>query len=170
MIEAALLVCPESLQRRGSITFVGRALGLKIVDADLCGRVHVPTGLGEDRRHVTRRALRLAVEHDLRRVPPQRDRNYPPARPAQESQVDRSEAPEALRVIRSGLLRTLPKPSRAAIGNFARVVQTRIVKRSLPVHLEIRDERVPVCDRSPAGPGVEIDAGESKGRRKQRRR
>src|ERR1044072_3220152 len=62
VIEAAFLVRPESLERRGAITFVRRALGLKIVDADLFRRVHVPPRLSEGWRHVTHRTLRLTIE------------------------------------------------------------------------------------------------------------
>ena len=68
-------------------------------------------------------------------------------------------------MIKSGLLRTLPKPARAAIGNFTGIVETRIVERSLPVHLEVRDEGVPVRNRTPAGPRVQVDARETKRRR-----
>src|ERR1041385_255039 len=62
VIKPALLVCPQSFQRRRAITFVRRTFRLEVVDADLFRLVHVPTGLTEDGRHVTLRALRLAVE------------------------------------------------------------------------------------------------------------
>ena len=57
-------------------------------------------------------------------------------------------------VIRSGSLRTWPKPVVAATGNLLRVVEPRVVERALPVHLEVGDERVPVRDRAPARVGV----------------
>ena len=46
-------------------TSVGRAVGLEVVDADLARRVQVPARLGEERRHVAGRAVRLC-----RRTPP----------------------------------------------------------------------------------------------------
>src|SRR5262245_42350225 len=48
VIEAARCVRPESLQRSGSITSVGSAARLKVVDADLGAGMHIPTGLGEE--------------------------------------------------------------------------------------------------------------------------
>src|SRR6185503_3604377 len=65
VIEAALLVREEPLERRGPIVFIGRALRLEIVDSDLGGGVHVPAPLGEQRRHVAGRALARPVEHRL---------------------------------------------------------------------------------------------------------
>ena len=50
------------------------------------------------------------------------------------------------------------------------IVEPRIVERALALHLEIGDERVPVRDRSPAGPGMQVDAGQVERRRNQRRR
>src|SRR5512142_1788664 len=46
VIEAALGVREQALERRRAIALVGRALRLEVVDADLGGGVHVPTGLG----------------------------------------------------------------------------------------------------------------------------
>src|SRR5262245_23334587 len=46
VIEAALHVRPQTVERRGAIAAIGRALGLEVVDADLLGGVHVPAGLG----------------------------------------------------------------------------------------------------------------------------
>src|SRR5690349_5962176 len=63
VIEATFLVRPQSLQRRRPVTLVRRTLGLKIVNADLLRRVHVPTGLAKDRWYVTRRTLRWSIEH-----------------------------------------------------------------------------------------------------------
>ena len=47
--ESALLVGPESLQRRGSIAFVRRSICLEIVDAYLSSCMHRPAWLGEER-------------------------------------------------------------------------------------------------------------------------
>lgn len=62
VVEAALGARPESLERRRTVTAIGRAIGLEAVDADLLGLVHVPAGLREERRHVAARAIRLALE------------------------------------------------------------------------------------------------------------
>src|SRR5689334_17291344 len=62
VIEAALRVGPEPAQRCGTVSLIGRARSLELVDADLRAGVHVPAGLGEERRHVTTAALGSAVE------------------------------------------------------------------------------------------------------------
>ena len=62
VIEAALCVRPQALQRRGAVMAIRRALRLEAVDADLVRRVHVPARFGVERRHVAARAVRLAGE------------------------------------------------------------------------------------------------------------
>ena len=66
-------------------------------------------------------------------------------------------------MIRSGVLRTLPKPARAAIGNLRGVVQARIEERALAVHLEFATnafqcvtdpQPVQVCRLTPARPNA----------------
>src|ERR1019366_6206081 len=48
------------------------------------------------------------------------------------------------------------------------IVEARIEESPAAVHLEVRDERVPVRDRTPrTGPGVKIDTGQSERRRDQ---
>ena len=65
---------------------------------------------------------------------------------------------------------TSPKPVARRDRELAPRRSSRGSKKvPLPVHLEVGDERVPVRDRAPAGPGVEVDAGEAEGRRDQRR-
>ena len=59
VIKPALLMRPQPLQRRGSVRLIGRAPGLKIVNANLRSLVHIPARLGEERRHVTGRAAGL---------------------------------------------------------------------------------------------------------------
>src|ERR1044072_8950171 len=62
VIEAALRVCPQSLERRRAIALIGRALRLEGLDADLLGRVHVPARLGIERWDVAACAVSLANE------------------------------------------------------------------------------------------------------------
>src|SRR5437763_8219952 len=69
--EAAVVVEPrlgadeQALERGGAVHLVGRARGLKVIDPDLLGPMHSPSGLGEERWHVAARARRLAVEQRL---------------------------------------------------------------------------------------------------------
>src|SRR6266700_3788763 len=44
------------------------------------------------------------------------------------------------------------------------VVQARIVKTARPLHFQIGDERIPIGNRTPTRVGMEIDAGQAKGR------
>jgi hypothetical protein len=55
-------------------------------------------------------------------------------------------------------------------GELGGIVQSGIEERSLAMHLENGDERVPVRDRAPPGPRMEIDSGQSQSRRDQRGR
>src|SRR5262245_45921964 len=57
VVEAALLMCPQSGERTRAVAVVGRAIRLEIVDADLAGGMQVPPGLGVQRRNVTARTL-----------------------------------------------------------------------------------------------------------------
>src|SRR5262249_24963738 len=52
VIEAALLMRPNSLERRRAVAPVGCPIGLEVVDPDLGGRVEVPARLAEERGHV----------------------------------------------------------------------------------------------------------------------
>src|SRR6187551_1322963 len=62
VIEAAFGVCPQAPQRSRTVTLVRRARSLEIVDAHFLGGMHVPAGLGEQRRYVAPAALRLGAE------------------------------------------------------------------------------------------------------------
>jgi hypothetical protein len=61
-------------------------------------------------------------------------------------------------------------PVPGADGEASGVVEPWVEEGSLPVHLEIGDEGVPVRDRTPAGPGVQVHSGETEGRRDERGR
>src|SRR5512140_2531189 len=50
VVEAALLVCEQPLERRSAVALVGRAFRLEVVNADLFRFVHVPARLGVERR------------------------------------------------------------------------------------------------------------------------
>src|SRR6185503_3508716 len=143
VIEAAFLVCPESFERSCSVTFVGRALGLKVVDSDLFRRVHVPARLGVDRWHVTDRAFRLTFEHcrsACRCCGVERSRRRCRRGYCELVKLKRRKFCSNQVRITAHVAETRARGDR----EFHRIVQTRIVERSLPVHLEVRDERVPM--------------------------
>ena len=132
--------------------------------------VHVPAGLGEERRHVARRAVGRAVEERLAALGGARVEAAAPAASAPGSRADRTAAPAASSVIRSGSLSHVAEARARRDRELRRVVQPGIEEGALAVHLEIGDERVPVRHGAPAGVGVQVDAGEAERRRDQRRR
>src|SRR6516165_5121662 len=62
VVEAALGMSPESIERRGSILPVGRAVGLKVVHAYFRPTMQIPAGLRVQGLHVTGAALAFARE------------------------------------------------------------------------------------------------------------
>src|SRR5688500_16169579 len=65
MVKPSRLVCPESLERRCAVTPVRCSVGLKIVNADLIWRMHVPTRLGEQRWHMAASTIGLAIKENF---------------------------------------------------------------------------------------------------------
>src|SRR5678816_1890364 len=63
VIEAPFLMCPETFQRRGSVSSIRSAVGLKVINADFSSCVHIPARFRENRRYMTRRAFRLAFKY-----------------------------------------------------------------------------------------------------------
>src|SRR5262245_44597716 len=51
---------------------------------------------------------------------------------------------------------------------LSRVIQTRVVERTLSVHFQVGDEGIPVRHGAPTGPRVKIHACEAESRRNQR--
>src|SRR5215213_9234300 len=169
VIEAALLVRPESFEWCGSIAFVGRAFRLEVVNADLFRRMHVPARLCEDWRHVTRRTLRLPIEHCrtaccCRRIKTSRRR-----RRCWNCELIKLQCRKLSRG-QVGIAAHVTKTFARCDRKLHRIVKTRIIKRALPVHFQIGYERVPMRYRTPPGPGVKVDAGQSKRGREQCRR
>lgn len=62
VIEPSLLVREESAQRRGPVHFSRRAIGLKIVDADVSALVQIHARLRPERLRMTAVALRFPAE------------------------------------------------------------------------------------------------------------
>src|SRR5215204_6898863 len=60
--KTAFLMRPQAPKRRCPVTLVGRTFCLKIVNANLRGRMHIPTRLGEKRLDMTEVAARLSAE------------------------------------------------------------------------------------------------------------
>src|SRR6476660_549979 len=65
VIEAALGMCPQAVERSSAIAVVRRAVGLKIVNADIRGEMHVPSRLGHQRLDMAASTLTFAIEYCL---------------------------------------------------------------------------------------------------------
>src|SRR5690349_6989416 len=63
VIETAFGMCPQAVQRSGAITVIRRAAGLKIVNADIGGQMHVPSRLSHQRLDMATAALAFAIEY-----------------------------------------------------------------------------------------------------------
>src|SRR5439155_4931012 len=75
------------------------------------------------------------------------------------------------RQFRSHKIRGVSNVSKAIRGSdreLCGIVQAWVKEGPFAVHLEIRDKCVPVRDRAPTGPGVQIDARKPESRRQQR--
>src|SRR5215213_8578705 len=166
VIEAAFRVCPESLERSGSITLVWGALGLKVVDTDFLGRVHVPSWLSVDRWHVTGRTLCRTFEHSLTSCGSGGIKAAGRRRRRGDCELKELKR----RKFRGDQIRItahVTKTCTRCNRKLHWIIQARIVERTLPVHLEVCDERVPMRHRSPAGPGMKIHACKTESRRQE---
>src|SRR5262245_41479930 len=138
VIEAALRVRPQALQRRRAVAPVGGPVGLEAVYADLLRGMHVPAGLGVKRRDVAARAACVPLEERL-------------------AALRRSEVEAALRRARRGQahlvvmqrwqlggdqvrgLAHVAETRRSGDRELCGVVQARIVEGALALHLEVGD-------------------------------
>src|SRR5438067_7431849 len=121
--------------------------------------MHVVSRLGVQRRDVAGRALRLSLEDGLapggrRLVEGIRGRSR-----RRDSQLVEVEGGELRRhAVVLGALMTEARPRRD--GKLLPVVQARVEKGPLAVHLVVGYVRVPVRPRSPARASMQVDAGE----------
>ena len=65
VIKPAFGMCPKAVQRSGAIAPIWRAVGLKIVHADIRSQVHIPSRLSHQRLCMAAAALTFAIEHCL---------------------------------------------------------------------------------------------------------
>src|SRR5512146_704133 len=61
-----------------------------------------------------------------------------------------------LRSDQVGIVRHVPKVIRRGNRELRGVVETRIEKVAFPVHFEVGDEGVPIRNRSPPRPGMQV--------------
>jgi hypothetical protein len=143
MIKTALGMGEQTPQGCRAIAPIGRTIRLEIIDADLLGRVHAPTWFGEERRHMAGGAFagtiehllptlsRLGIEASLLRL----RRGHGELVEVESGELGGDQIVFGLHMAEFGL---------GGHRELILVVQPRIEKASLPMHLEIGDERIPV--------------------------
>src|SRR6185437_15993292 len=137
---------------------------LEAIDANLRRGVQIPTGFGVERWRVTGAALAGAGKHEF---PPPRGARIKAASGRAWSgkrQLIKLQGGELARdQVRLVLKMTeaCPRSDRKLAG----IVEPRIVKGPLTVHFEGGYEGVPVRDRTPSGPSMEVHPGKSECRR-----
>ena len=131
--------------------------------------MQIPAGIGPERLDVAIVALRFATEESIAAG---RSRNIE----ATSGRLRRGNSQLIeLKLLEFGSdevavginVREIAKTVGGGDRELRGVVEPRIPEPALPMHFEICDEGVPVGNRTPAGPGVEIDAAQSKRRRNQ---
>ena len=125
MVKTPFLMGPQAVQRGCPVPLIGRAMGLKIIDADLVGRVQIPTRLGPDGLDVAGGAPRLAAEEGLatgRRLRIEAPRRRRGRREGQLIQVQRRQ----FRGDQIGLVAHMPEAVAGGDGELDRIIQARI--------------------------------------------
>src|SRR5690242_153742 len=141
--EPALLMRPQSRERRGAVHMGGRAVGLEGIDPDLRGRMKVLTRLRKERRNVAGCALALVIEDFLaarrRRRVEAADRGL--------RRLERQLISMKRGKLPGDEIRSPARIPRAAPGGHRilnRIAQARVEEGSRAVHLRHRDIGVPV--------------------------
>lgn len=57
----------------------------------------------------------------------------------------------------------MPEAGVCGYWKLSGIVQPRINEGSFPVHFEVRHKSIPICQRAPARPSMEIHPGEPEG-------
>ena len=172
MVEASLVnLVVLQRARNGSVRYrpSGERFGLEVVDADLVGRVQVPSRLGKQRRDMTGRARPL-VSKDVLPACAAALSNDPPVASGPRARADRSGARGASAVIRSMAL-GVALPGSRRDRKLARRRRDAGRRNCLCHASEGGDIGVPIGQGSPRpGPGVVVYPGEPERRRNEGRR
>src|SRR5262249_17316651 len=156
--------------RCGAIATVGRSTRLKIVNTDLIRRMHVPAGVRPQRPNVTAVAPRLAVEQLFASVSGRGMEGVGGRFRRRDRQLVKLQVRE-LRgdaVIAWADMREVANAAPDGHRELHRVVQSSVEESSNATHVKVRDKGIPVRDRSPPGPGMQVDAAEPESRWDQR--
>src|SRR5206468_1459507 len=118
----------------------------------------IPAGFGKERRDVARGAVGLACKQSLAPVGRSGIETVRWRLGRGESELEKLQG----RQFAGYQIRRPLNVGEAQPGRYREsicVVQARVVKTARPLHFQIGDERVPIGNRTPAGVGMEIDAG-----------
>src|SRR5262249_35786460 len=125
--------------------------------------MHIPAWFSEERRHMAGGAFRLAVEDNRStsgRGPVKTPLRWNGRGDGKLIEVQCGEFPsDKIRIVPY-----VPEPRFGSNWKSSGIVQARVVECASAVHLEIGDKSVPMRNRAPAGPGVQIHAGKTERR------
>src|SRR5262249_10437786 len=139
VVEAARQVGPKTLERSRAVPPVRRPHRLEVVDSDLAGSVHVPSGLGVEGWYVAPGAVGLAVEEELAALG---------GRAVETSARSRRRGERQLVEVKRGelggdevfVVADVSESVGGGHGELPRVVEPGIVEGPLAVHLEVGDQ------------------------------
>lgn len=142
VIKASFGMRPPAPERCGAVAPVGSAVGLEIVDADLCPGMHVPARFAEGRRDRAAGAVRLAVEDAL--ATPGRVAVEAAGRAwVRQAPVGTCAGP-AVSHSPGRVVADVPKVVAGSKRKLGRVIQARVVECPFAAHRQVGDKGVPV--------------------------
>src|SRR6185437_2919212 len=173
VVEAALLMREQTAQRSSAVLMIWSAIRLERVDAHILGRMHVPPWFRPGRLDMAIIAFCFAAEERVATLGRFRIEIFPCF---------------GLRRFKRKLLHVQGRKflcnsifigadmwevSESVLSRdreLVAIVQPRVEEPALPMHFQIGDERVPIRDGTPTGPGMQVDARQSESGRNQSRR
>src|SRR5438445_9928911 len=169
MVETALLVRKQSLQRSGSVALVGCAICVESIYADFSRLMQIPSRFGEEGWNVAGSTLAFGFKNCLaaRRC----------AGVKASLRRFRSRDCELVKMERRQLgrdqIRLVVEMSKLVLcrhGILLRIVEPRIKEHAFAVHFQIGHKRIPVSHCSPGtSPSVIVHSCQTKGRRNEYR-
>lgn len=143
VIEAAFRVCPEARQRRGPVSMVRGTIGLERIDTDFFGRVEVPPRFRPQRLDMAGATLGLAAEERIATCGSRRIKTACRwARGGNGELIEMQGWEFGGDEIR--LIAYMPKSLSRRDGKLSGIIEARVEKRTLAMHLQIRNKRIPM--------------------------
>src|SRR4029077_6211117 len=134
VIKTAFGMCPQAVERRGTVAIVWRTAPPEVLDADIHSQVHIPSWLSHERRYMAAAAMGFAAEDLLaarsRRVIKAVCRRRG-CRQGELVEMERRKLGGNL-IVR---VRDMPETVARCYGEFRCIVQSRIKEVAFAMHL-----------------------------------